>query len=49
MKTDFSADTDRVRSLRLDGRGRVTIPKDLRQSLGLSEGDRVEIVVSPDE
>lgn len=33
---------------RIDDLGRVVIPKEIRRSLGISEGDAVEIYTSPE-
>lgn len=48
MQVTISVDTSRIRKLSLDDRGRVTIPKDLREDLDLEEGDEVEVAVDPD-
>lgn len=42
---NLSVLAEQVRTLRLDDRGRVTIPKDLRDELDASEGDKIEIAV----
>lgn len=43
MIVEKELDTKRIRNLRIDDRGRVTVPKDLRDEMGLEEGDRVEV------
>lgn len=43
---DITVEAEDVRPLRIDDRGRVTIPKDIREKYGLSEGDKVDIVVT---
>jgi AbrB family looped-hinge helix DNA binding protein len=38
-------DDTQVRSLKLDGKGRVTIPKDIRDRYDAESGDRVSVAV----
>lgn len=43
---DITIEAQDVRPLRIDDRGRVTIPKDIREKYGLESGDKVDIVVT---
>lgn len=42
---NITVDATRYRSLRLDDRGRVTIPKEIREELDAREGDRIEVAI----
>lgn len=44
-KVLITVDPTRYRNLRLDDRGRVTIPKEIRDELDASEGDRLEVAI----
>ena len=43
---DITVEAQDVRPLRIDDKGRVTIPKDIREKYGLEGGDTVDIVVT---
>ncbi|WP_337653223.1 AbrB/MazE/SpoVT family DNA-binding domain-containing protein [Halomontanus rarus] len=45
QQIQIDVDPDRLRNLKLDGRGRVTIPKDFRDRFELEKGDRLEIAL----
>ena len=49
MNVSIELPADHVQKLRVDGRGRVTIPKDIRDDHGIEEGDRITVAVSADE
>lgn len=44
-QVNFDVDAEQVRSLKVDGRGRVTIPQELRDDLGIRPYDRASVVV----
>lgn len=45
MSVPNSIPPEDVHSLRLDGRGRVTIPKDVREQWNATSGDRLDVAV----
>lgn len=49
VRVSIEVDADRIIERNLDGKGRITIPKKIRDELGLSRGDPVEIAVVEDE
>jgi AbrB family looped-hinge helix DNA binding protein len=42
------ADREDMKSAVMDKRGRITVPREIRQELGLAAGDQVEFVVDGD-
>jgi AbrB family looped-hinge helix DNA binding protein len=43
------ADREDMKSAVMDKRGRITVPREIRQELGLAAGDQVEFVVDGDK
>jgi AbrB family looped-hinge helix DNA binding protein len=39
---------DAMRTYQMDSRGRITLPKHIRQHLGIGPGDRIEFELMPD-
>lgn len=34
--------------MKIDGKGRITLPKDLREFLGVEPGDKIMLAMTPD-